>query len=49
MVLRNFQPGDRLVLLDLFNDAYGNVETLLEDRSKQLVCWKNKVYDHYER
>jgi hypothetical protein len=48
MVLRYFEPGDQLVLLDLVNDAYGSVETLVEDRSKQLLCWKNKVYDHYE-
>jgi len=48
MVLRNFQPSDQSVLLDLVNDAYRNLERLTEERAKQLLCWKNKVFDHYE-
>jgi hypothetical protein len=48
VVLSNFQPCDQSVLLGLVNDAYGNLETLTEERAKQLLCWKNKVSDHYE-
>ena len=48
MVLRNFQPGDQSVLLDLVNGAYRNLETLTEERVKQLLYWKNRVSDHYE-
>ncbi len=48
MVLRNFQPSDQSVLLDLVNDVYDSVETLAEECVKQMFCWKNRISDRYE-
>jgi N-acetylglutamate synthase-like GNAT family acetyltransferase len=47
MVLRNFQPGDQSVLLDLVNDAYRNLETLTEEHAKHLLsplCFEPKGF-----